>query len=567
MENTYLSHDVIKAVLDHYIKEGFKVFSYDDNFAPARVPIFARKDNSNPVFVDVITEAEIKSDYYFKDREYSSAGRPWKIKDACSAVFFRHYFPEAEVYWAIPEYSVTEIESFKKFVEKCKENNIGLLKIKKERDQFNINIHLRAKPLLEERKQILSTISDSKEELNKYISQWSDEDVSYLVFYPELIYQNTEILTRDRNNISKDLILRMGELKNVAYKDILSKFSEEYSESKDDCEIARKITQKLWRLYDIDYPNLHKDFEGILKRNPKYRDHFLHAFQVFLHGTFIIDKLYSKIPKDNYADSLGSRIEDAWLLAATYHDYNYMIQNFDEWSDDFFKEALHLDNYRGRIATLDLSEPYVKNGYMFKTQILTKCLGMTVNDVVLGFLYDRILTRKNHGLISGLSLLKYLDNKNHKFNERAINHACKAISIHDDDIWKFLSGHTNEYDNNPKYKDDKYGDEFKKQNKILNKLDFNENPISFLLILTDNLQEVGRGKQNAIEPRVIINFVTEFKDGTISSEIFYDGTGARTAYDYKIKAFDILSNFLKADELFHVNIHLKGDHKNVGYKI
>lgn len=574
MDETYSPNEIIDVVHDYFKGQGYTLsIPYSEEFEPARVPIFASKKGKNSVFVDIITESKISSNSYFKDRRYArSAVKPWKIDNGSSAIFFRHYFPNAEIYWAIPDYAISEEAVFKAFVDNCKKNNIGLLKVvikTGKPKKPSVSIITESLPLMEERWKDISDMLEGlkrnkKEKLFRYFNGCINQDLSYLVFYPEPIYRATDITTRDEQySISTDLINKLSELENISYRHNLKKFSSEYFLGyKDDYTVAHEVTQGLWNRYGLKYPKLHKDFEHVLKLDPKYRDHFLHAFQVFLHGSYIIDKLYPNISKKGFPNKIGSRIEDAWVIAATYHDYNYMIQNFETWTQKFFKEALHLVRDEIKTTTLDLSQPYVKDGYMFKTKKMIDCLKLTVDDVVLEFLYDRILVKKDHGLISGLSLLKYLKNcrNNCKLSDRVIENACKAISIHNDDIWRSLS--------NLAVDDQKdiIGKKFR-ENEYLKKLRFSDDPISFLLVLTDNIQEMGRIKDESTPEPQLIDFKVDFKDGKTSSELSFDGDKSTEVFNKKCDDFSRLKKFLDGDKMFQVTITDRKSDQDSVYRI
>ncbi len=579
MSELYTSLEMREAVRKFFEKDGFKFYQdYDPDFEPARVPVFGYKNEKREeikeVFIDIITEPTIRVQDYFADISFKRTkdkkeGRP--IKDASSAGFYRHYFPNASVYWAIPSYVFNddELEQFKK---KCSEEGIGILVVSKEtntennRSVFLVKKINEACSLIHSRLKALSKLlnEDIKVETGRVnekrildiLNDFSDDDLSYLVFYPEPKYNRRDISTREtEKNISKELILKMGALKKVSYQETLNRFSQEYNRRiDDDYKLALEITAELWNRYNVKFPRLHIDYEAVLKLDPKYRDHFLHSFQVFLYGVYIIDNMYDEINKKIFKDEDGKRIEDAWIIASTYHDFNYMVQNFDDWSIGFFENSLHIKKKENSPASIDLSKCYVKEDYMFKTRDLVKTLGLTkVDRVTLDFLYDRILDRKNHGVLSALSLLKYLENfPQNSLSENVILSAAKAISLHDWQMWGFFSGIAN----TPKKKDP-FGFEFKKK-KILEKLTFKKDPISFLLILGDSLQEEGREseeKENLGEIYIKSNAELEtlyLLDEKIYTEISFKGTKIKSneKFKEKIDQLENVCDFLSGNKQF-----------------
>ncbi|MFX0198196.1 MAG: hypothetical protein ACFFCW_18925 [Candidatus Hodarchaeota archaeon] len=559
MAELFSKTEIIGAVREYLQGMDFTLRSdYDPIFEPARVPVFASKmegGEDQEIFVDIITERKIRADAYFKDRvigrSITTKGLP--IPNASSAQFFRHYFPKAQVFWAIPAYAEKD-EQFDLFVKNCKKEYIGLLEVAKTGDgNFKVTeIDSYSVPLLKERidlfkERLGDDLSvEQTEKLEKTIKRWSQEDLSYLVFYPEPKYLAPDISIRDEDcNISRELINKMGELENISYKDVLIDFSKKYRvTTEDDYSIALQVTETLWKKYGIVFPKLHRDFEQILKLDPEYRDHFLHSFQVFLYGAYVIDKMYFGIRGTGFGKKNGDRIEDAWVIAATYHDFNYMIQKFDEWTKRFFISALYLEEEDNNPASLHLSESYVKKGYMFKTKMLTDILSIKVDNIVLGFLYDRILEKKNHGIISGLSLLKYLDKNNKKLSKRVIKAACKAISIHDKNVWEYISGLANDSDS------DEIGNRFKDK-KVLRKIFFKEDPIPFLLIIADSIQEEGRSRDNLNKAELENLYL---KDGKIYTEISFSGEKSSDHFRWKIEEFQLVEKFLSGDNKFDIKI-------------
>jgi hypothetical protein len=557
MNKLYSKQDMIAVVKDYLGKKGFQLApDYARAFEPARVPVFGFKKKGQgieEVFVDIITEQVIETKGYFRDRVFERVvrGPGWEIPGANSSQFFRHYFPQARIFWAIPDYIVKKDE-FYLFLSNCQKQNIGLLEVRAK--DSSVKEILDSVPLINQRLQELKKAVESsnrdRRSFQKLIEKWSQKDLSYLVFYPEPKYLATDISIRDKKySISRELINKMSLLKYVSYRDILIDFSQTYhAKSKDDYSIALDITQSLWARYKIEFPKLHADFEFILKRDPKYRDHFLHAFQVFLFGVYIIDILYpEKLWCSLFSKRQGNRIEDSWLFAATYHDYNYMIQKFDDWTQDFFKSALHIDTMDNP-AQLHLGEPYVNHGYMLKTKIFTESIFKEVDDVVLSFLYDRILRKKNHGLLSGLSLLKYLENNACKtLSHNGRSTACRAICLHDMDIWLHMAGIAQHI----KEDKDRTGEAFNAK-KFLSKLSLKSDPISFLLILSDSLQEQGREK-DVDESRAELESVYK-KRGQLYIEISYDGDNAKKVFEEKIGELTKVFSFLDGSKRFDIKV-------------
>lgn len=343
----------------------------------------------------------------------------------------------------------------------------------------------------------------------------------------------------------------------MTYKDELKKLSSDYrQEARDDYQIALDTIKKLWvEVSGVEYPEIQRRLEDILLQNPEYRDHFLHQFQVFLLGAYIIDKLYDDNRK--YIIKINRvfkcRIEKVWLLASTYHDFNYSIQEYDLWIKEFFAQALNIknehaekvqsfgndaqkaiegiegikyfkdtehlivtgkltqevkdklikeevlkpyreiietlfqqfQNTRNSLSSLNLDAAFIRENFLLKTQEICKALQLQMDHVVMDFFYEQAATKRNHGLLSALSLLKLFENAQSKrINHSALVQAAVVIALHDENIWGAFSG--------KEEKDDSEWNRNFAVKKFLKNLEFKDHPLVFLLIFCDIIQEWGR---------------------------------------------------------------------------
>lgn len=575
MSEYYTRAQMIDATVSHLTTLGYSVLPpYSDDFKPARVPIYAIKKHKGPtspgpsdasphIFVDIISEKQIDGGSYFEDIEFDVADddNKLKIKDANSGLFFRHYFKKAQVYWAVPAYS-TITGNFQEFRKKCISSGIGIFVVsKKDDDSFEVKIDGNTPiPLIEERFNLLNSAVESilgkktnnrdKKRIANIIEGFSFDDLKYLVFYPKPIYGAIDLVPRSQEfSVSGELLNKITELKHIGYRGILKKFaSNYYRENKDPYESALHVTKELWGKYDLVYPDLHKDFESILKLNPRYRDHFLHAFQVFLCGIYIIDAIYDNIPAGYFTKKFGNRIEDAWLIASTYHDYAYAVEKFKTWSSTFFKGALHFTGEKAEHATLQLAEPYVKEGFMIFTKEIINSLDLKIDNILLDFIYKRILEDKNHALMSALSLAKYISiTSKQKLDKRVLIASYKAIAMHDPGIWKFMAGQADK-----KYLDEPIAKSMNDR-KFIPEIKFYDDIISSLLNICDCIQEEGRIGAKYIENGAVLEKLS-FEGGKILIEISFNGKNHKAAFDDKVKEIEGVKDFIKADDLFRITI-------------
>jgi len=495
MSREYTRDEMLDWLKKHFEKNKYEVEQYSDEFLPARVPLYCKKEEGSEideVVIDFTTDEIISKDAFFHSPSIGGV----TILDASSMSFYQYYFPKAKIFFAYPDY-VKENDEFNGFKKVCEKKGIGLLKVS-EREIKGTKDHVKevgnARPLYNE---ICNELSLKKEDIKNRLEYHLRNCLHYFVYYPEPVFKRRAIIGRTEGNISFVLIDKLCELKNIAYKKILIKLASEYrQETRDDYQIALDTIKKLWSGEDVqdpdykgigvEYPEIQRQLEDILLRNAEYRDHFLHQFQVFLLGTCIIDKLYSNKEKclTEFSSLYKCPIEKAWLLASTYHDFNYSIQQYDLWIKEFIAQALNTTG-KGNLSPLKLDAAFIRENFLLKTKEICKALNLEMNNVVMNFFYEQAVNKRNHGLLSALSLLKLFENaKSPQINQSALIQAAVAIALHDGDIWKAFSG---EEEND----DVKWNHNFTEK-KFLKILEFKNHPLIFLLIFCDTIQEWGR---------------------------------------------------------------------------
>jgi len=302
-------------------------------------------------------------------------------------------------------------------------------------------------------------------------------------------------------------LILMSKLEKVSYgKMLVELVNEHLDENKDDYQFVSEAFSSLWEEnIGIPYSNflmtfepalLHVFAEGEEKREKIYRDHYIHQFQVFLLGTYIIDKFYDTFKK-------LKKPEISWLIAASFHDMAYPVQLYDGWVRGFFQKVF---NVPIKLAQLELKSNFVDQSflscmgylicslYLFHKDETVKGNWIADKNELVQFFYQEITEGKNHCILSSMSLLKIVQDTN--FNKKntikkKISHgkdkfedilkevfvpSALAIALHDKEIWQKLRKESDK-DNPPK---------------ILDNLEFEKDPLSFLLIFCDNVQEWGR---------------------------------------------------------------------------
>lgn len=436
--------------------------------------------------------------------------------------------------------------------------------------------------------------------------------------------------------IDRKLIDLVFNLEKVSYSGELRKLVDIHLDEKgDDHSFSMKCFEHLWQSnFGEMYPKMLEQFEFFLQQFfPRYRDHFIHQLQDFLLGTIILDHLLQNPEKwlgDHEIDIKKENLAKGWLLASSIHDFTYPLQEYDKWSKSFFIEQLSI---KEPLSFLDLKRVYVEKTFLTRVEYLLSLLGKSfVNssggedntrlyNEVRRFFYYGIAEKKNHGLMSASYLLKRFEKKNDEEFSNVILPAAIACATHEDEIWQILSGRvngdikkkwgyiadvlgikekdiaTNILDNsdiNDAQKDREIADTLKDKkgewigniyadiSNIITKrplfeLYFEKQPLSFLLILCDNLQDWGRpckdkelsdGMEAAdIRLKDITFDVSSF---ILTIQLFFNDTEQSLGFmANKIEILKKISNFLKSKTIkFNVEFWDRENvRKKYSYKI
>ena len=409
-------------------------------------------------------------------------------------------------------YPFYEKEGEKKSKDFYKENGIGLWRINPDKviDKESYSaITLQAR-INKDFEQFIKTLFEQKEKKQLTIIKEKNanpEDI--LAFFSSDIHLFVDRYIHDsvkgiagfnppkfnKRYIDSSLLERVSTISTITYKKCLCEgISEHLSTKGDDVEFCTNALNNLWEgcVPKQKYPAILKNYESLLKEFfPKYRDHYVHQFQVFLLGAIIIDELI----KCGKFKGNHDHICDGWLLAASYHDFSYPIQKYDDYISYFFKETIGIDEPLG---LLELKSNYME--YKFSSNIefiissISTCfdknefkgeVGTEKLNKIREFFYYKIVKNKNHGLLSALGLLKKLETQ--KSLEDILLPASTAIALHDDEVWQPLHGLTTE--------DSRDNDEWVKNVRNIapiKEISFEDHPLAFLLILCDNIQDWGR---------------------------------------------------------------------------
>ena len=409
----------------------------------------------------------------------------------------------------------------------------------------------RLKPKIKEIAQAISSNTSSLEEQIKGKAEF------FALFFDQYVLDAVEAITGIQpEQIGKryidgkliELTCKCNQEEKIPfYKEIIDLLNDHLDNKEDDYEFTKLCFGKLWELLwkgnnqvtnTKKYPLILQEFEPFLQQfSKRYREHFVHQFQVFLMGTVIFDKVrdicFSELDNGEI-----KKIIQNWLLASSIHDITYPLQEYDKWSSEFFKKQLSINE---PLSYLELSNVYVEKKFASRVEYIITQLKDSwsissgqenkIYNAIRSFIYYEIVNKKNHGLMSASYLLKTLENQDQDIINNFLP-AASAMALHDDEMWQILSNQLNNYQHyfveimNPREKGkfldiirSKDFDENTKDDKIAGELHENEGswkstlysdlvdiikavplphlcfekqPVAFLLILCDNLQDSGR---------------------------------------------------------------------------
>lgn len=333
---------------------------------------------------------------------------------------------------------------------------------------------------------------------------------------------NTEEQIELKEAVFSEIILnKLKNLKKITYNGVFGKdgffITKTGNYTKTIDTIIQETLEKILNFEDLkdisDLTKLLKDFEPLLQNLPQYRDHFIHQFQVFQLGCVIIDKYFNEFKKaysSRYKKIVGEKVDSSnikrnleftWFLASAFHDIGYSLQKFDFWMQFYFKKLFKIEC---TIADLNLDVIKKEKGF-------NRCITEIISDFfksteIEGNKYDfveyilnSLTDDRDHGVISAIAIMFYLMDKLNSDDiliKYQLKEALLAILLHNFNIWKetrLVYNFINNF-NSGKLKNTYKGESPNFDYKIF----FIDNPIAFLLILLDNIQEWGRPKEGKI---------------------------------------------------------------------
>jgi len=340
-----------------------------------------------------------------------------------------------------------------------------------------------------------NTFRNPPEDMRSFDSSITKKAKEIALFFDRYVREAVEALAgvtpRDvgKRYIERELLDRVFELQNVSYAKKLRDLITQHLEQKgNDYDFVSQTFSTLWNETKLgtNYTNFLKICElplyNIFATQGKiYRDHYLHQFQVFILGLYIIDKLRKKFDSD---------IDMQWLVTSSFHDMAYPIELYDDWAKRFFEESLGVSE----MGVLDIKSYFVDKSLLSRLGFLINALcrkhfgtgdlkGNWLHEEkdLVTFFHKKIVETKHHCILSSLYLLKHAQSCSPDLLNTLLVPSALAIALHHDVLRR---GSDKDWQKLP-------------DDRKLKSLKFSNDQLAFLLMFCDCAHEWGRptGKQ------------------------------------------------------------------------
>lgn len=268
-------------------------------------------------------------------------------------------------------------------------------------------------------------------------------------------------------------------------------------------------------------------FESLLRMDIRYRDHFIHQFQVFLLGYYMINhsgnlqNLLVEYLKEKGCsgsnEDLLDQVITCWFLSSMFHDIAYPIEKTNKLLGSYLKAAFLKRDFpfdvreitpEELLKELRLTIPWgnflaIYDGIFdyYKTllcDLICERIGEDAKQNITKALIQQIVKNQNHGLFSALILMHSLYEKVPSEKRIIVREAALSMALHTPEIYREI---------------------FMAKSGLLSPKEF---PFGFLLIFCDNAQQWGRPRlSDLIEDIQIELKKLEISDNNVTIDLKY----------------------------------------------
>lgn len=279
-----------------------------------------------------------------------------------------------------------------------------------------------------------------------------------------------------------------------------------------------------------DYIRIIEDLErveGLLRMDIRYRDHFIHQFQVFLLGYYMINHsanlqnlLIEYLKEKGYSGSneeLLDQVITCWFLSSMFHDIAYPIERTNKLLGSYLKAAFLKRNFPYDVKEitpdellkeLRLTIPWgnflgIYDGIFdyYKTilcDLICERIEGDVKQRITKTLIQQIIKNQNHGLFSALILMHCSYENLPPEKKIIVREAALSMALHTPEIYREI---------------------FMAKRGLLSPKEF---PFGFLLMFCDNAQQWKRPRLSDLMEDIQIELKKlDISDDNISVELEY----------------------------------------------
>jgi len=395
----------------------------------------------------------------------------------------------------------------------------GLVKIGNHQESLKIENRAELKSLFKNMQEIKAMISKGEKIIlfNKNHEKLLVDFAGYISQSLETFYASKERYMRIFGSelLKKTELLNAEEIKGGKNKDVAERIK---------CFAFN--TLKLSNEYIGIIEDLER-FEGLLRMDIRYRDHFIHQFQVFLLGYYMINRsgnlqnLLVEYLKEKGCSGSNEELLDqvitCWFLSSMFHDIAYPIEKTNKLLGSYLKAAfLKRDfHYEVREITpeellkeLRLTIPWgnflgIYDGIFdyYKTilcDLICERIEGDVKQNITKTLIPQIVKNQNHGLFSALILMHCSYENLPPEKKIIVREAALSMALHTPEIYREI---------------------FMAKRGLLSPKEF---PFGFLLMFCDNAQQWRRPRLSDLMEDIQIELKKlEISDDNISVELEY----------------------------------------------
>lgn len=249
-----------------------------------------------------------------------------------------------------------------------------------------------------------------------------------------------------KHHIPSSLVGQIPTLSKVRLRKRLARFAQLYKDKEfvEPPEEYRMISKTISNMMlDLQFKrSVREKIDSVMKTQlahseveDRYREHFVHPFQIFLMGMLAIDRhyeLYRGWFSDELCKSARTSIESAWLLASIFHDHlkpipplHHEIESIFDIEDSSLADKI--PNVSESIDLIARTYPVLGGPKRLRRNVSSNSpISMPLANIL-----HEYAQKDNHGVLGGVNVLNWIRKSGHVLASDVL--AALAITLHDGD--------------------------------------------------------------------------------------------------------------------------------------